>query len=152
MPISNHFYLVDLKIDPRLLTARGPVINVEISLPQKLAEQWSETEHALPAPHVGIALIDTGASRTCVDRQAIQDLAIPQIGVERVYTPQGSEEQYKYPARISFPGTPLPAVEFSSVFGAQLREQGLVALIGRDLLSLFVLTYNGPGGFVTLAY
>lgn len=152
MPIHNNFYLVDQKIDPRFLTGRGPILSTEISVPRKLAEQWSKVEHVLPVPQVGVALIDTGASRTCVDRQAVSALAIPPIGVERVYTPQGNEDQYKYPARISFPGTTLPSVEYGSVFGAQLREQGLIALIGRDLLSHFVFTYNGPGGLITLAY
>jgi hypothetical protein len=69
-----------------------------------------------------------------------------------VFTPQGSTQQNKFPARVSFPGTTLPAVDFGSVYGSTLKNQGIIALIGRDLLTHFVFTYNGPGGFITLAY
>lgn len=152
MPVYNHFYLVDQKLHHGALLNRGPVLNVEISVPSSLAGVWEKQSLAIPAPQAGTALLDTGASRTCVDRDVIQRLNIPSIGIERVYTPQGSEEQYKYPVRVSFPGTPLPSVDFGSAYGATLKEQGIIALIGRDLLAHFVFTYNGPGGFITLAY
>lgn len=152
MPVYNRFYLVGQNLHHGALLDRGPVLNVEISIPTTLARLWDKQNLTVPGSQMGVALLDTGASRTCVDRDAIKELSIPSIGIERVYTPQGSEEQHKYPVRISFPGTPLPSVEFGSAYGASLREQGIIALIGRDLLTHFVFTYNGPGGFITLAF
>lgn len=152
MPVYNHFYFIDKKFHHGALLSRGPILNVEISVPTSLARIWNKQMLTIPSSRTGIALLDTGASRTCVDRDAIKSLSIPSIGIERVYTPQGSEEQNKYPVRVSFPSTPLPSVEFGSAYGATLKEQGIIALIGRDLLTHFVFTYNGPGGFITLAY
>lgn len=152
MPISNHFYLVDNKLNPQVLLQRGPVLNIELSIPTALAKIWDRQGLQIPAPQAGIALLDTGASRSCVDKETIRQLNIPSIGIERVYTPQGNEEQHKYPVRISFPGTTLPTVEFGSAYGSTLKEQGLLALIGRDLLTHFSFIYNGPGGFISLAY
>lgn len=152
MPIHNQFYLVNNKLDPRDLLERGPVLNIEISVPLALTKIWEKQNLDLPSPQPGNALVDTGASCTCVDRDVIKKLMIPSIGIERVYTPQGNEEQHKYPVRVAFPGTTLPFVEFGSAYGAVLKEQGIIALIGRDLLVHFSLAYNGPGGFVTLAY
>jgi predicted aspartyl protease len=152
MPVYNHLFLLDSKIHPDPLKNQGPILNVEVSLPQRIAEIYDKKGTTVPAPRTGLALFDTGASNTCVDQQIIGSLGIPSIGIQTVHTPSGSCQQNRYPAKISFPGTSLPAVEFGSVYGATLHSQGIIALIGRDLLSMFVFTYNGPGGFITLAY
>ncbi len=152
MPIYNNFYLLNKNLSPTALQGRGPVLSVEVSIPIALADSLTKEGKALSSPQVGFALFDTGASNTCVDRDVVAALGIPSIGIQRVYTPQGNDDQYKYPARISFPGTPLPPVDFGSVYGASLKSQGIIALIGRDLLTHFVFTYNGPGGFITVAY
>ncbi len=69
-----------------------------------------------------------------------------------VHTPAGSQPQQQYPARIQFPGTPLPAITFTFVIGANLTGQGLMALIGRDVLQHFVIVYNGPIGQIILSF
>ena len=38
------------------------------------------------------------------------------------------------------------------VVAAELQQQQIDALIGRDILSLCVLTYNGSMGWFTLAF
>ncbi len=63
----------------------------------------------------------------------------------------GLNSQYLYPARLVFPGTTLPSIDFSSVVGSQLSAQGIVALIGRDVLQHFLLVYNGPAGMFSLS-
>jgi hypothetical protein len=52
---------------------------------------------------------------------------------------------------MSFPGTQLPGLEFSSLIGSVLAAQGIVGLLGRDVLSHFLLVYNGPAGMFSLA-
>ena len=42
-------------------------------------------------------------------------------------------------------------VETRSAMGANLRPQGLIALIGRDLLENCVLVVNGPDGSFSLS-
>ena len=115
MPIHNQFYLIDKKLNTLALQSRGPIMNVEVSVPTSLAEVWGKQGEKIPPPQAGIALLDSGASNTCVDRDVVEKLGIPSIGIQRVYTPQGSQEQNKYPARIAFPGTTLLAVDFGSV-------------------------------------
>lgn len=39
-----------------------------------------------------------------------------------------------------------------SVIGCTLRTQGYIALLGRNFLARVVFTYNGPGGFFTIAF
>lgn len=152
MPIFNQFYLIENKFSPQLLTNRGPILNIEVTPPTALIEQLVKQNKTPPTPKIGYALLDSGASNTCIDRNIVEELEIPAIGIQEIYTPQGSQKQNKYPAKISFPGTSLPPVEFGSVYGSTLKNQGLIALIGRDLLSHFTFTYNGPGGFITLAF
>lgn len=130
----------------------GPVLNVVISIPSPLADALQVEGQQLPVPVTGKILIDTGASRTCVDKAALAKLGINPIGRTEIMTPSGKAKQALYPATFAFPGTPLPTIEFSSVIGADLVAQNLIALLGRDVLTGFVYVYNGPGGYITLAY
>lgn len=52
-------------------------------------------------------------------------------------------------ADASHPALHMPTI---AIVGSQLRDQGIDALIGRDILGSCVLTYNGSMGFYTLAY
>lgn len=151
MPIHNQFLLLNNSIQPHVLQGRGPVVAVEIQLPTALANHLQAKGTALPQPITGFALIDTGASKTCVEAQAISGLGVTPINRIKVQTPSGSTQQYLYPARVAFPGTTLPSIEFSSVVGSTLAAQGIVALIGRDVLARFLLVYNGPAGLYSLA-
>lgn len=56
-----------------------------------------------------------------------------------------------HPLRFSFPGTDLPPITFRRVAGSALQSQGIVALLGRDVLANFILVYNGPAGTFSLA-
>jgi hypothetical protein len=113
----------------------------------------------LPAPVSGVALIDTGASHTCVNDAALKALAVNPIGVTTTRTAAGPATQSRYPVRLEFPGEALD-LEFSSVTGVDLSGQAvsvnnsqipIIVLVGRDVLGNCVLTYNGPGGFFTLS-
>ena len=115
MPVFNLFYPVKGQIDPRLMRARGPVINVEISIPRALRAELKAKKKKVPKSAIGDILIDTGASRTCVDTVVLQTMGINPIGTTIVSTPNGSSDQSLFPATIGFPDTPLPTVEFSSV-------------------------------------
>lgn len=129
---------------------------MEVNLPQPLINLLSSQNKPIPAPAPGFALIDTGASRTCIDSQVLSNLGISPIGVVTMGTAGGSSSCPLFPAKLSFPVVHL-VIDFGSVAGVNLQGQTvngtpLVALIGRDVLLRCLLIYNGSGGFFTLAF
>lgn len=134
------------------LQARGPSLQIEISLNAILAAQYQQSGHPLPSPVTGYALIDTGASVTSVDVSILDSLGIRAVGQLPISTPSGSSNQGIYSCQFSFPGTPIPVLPFVNVVGSLLKTQGILALIGRDLLRSFLLIYDGVHGSWTLSF
>jgi hypothetical protein len=105
------------------------------------------------------ALVDTGASCTCVDPSFMAKLGLTPTGSVPVNTPSTGgtpHVAHQYDAGLIVPGalqdhTPLifPTI---AIVSAELLVQGIDALIGRDILSNCVLNYNGTAGYFTLAY
>lgn len=160
MPIFNRYFLVPDPNTPGrgvfgggVLFNAGPRLPVEVKVPNALANYLTQKGQPVPSPVSGEALVDTGASVSCVDETVIQRLGVNPVGISQVGTPSSARTaQFQYPAPFAFPGTTLPQIEIAHALGSVLQPQGLLALIGRDILSNFVFIYNGPGGFVTLSY
>ena len=152
MPVYNHSFVDDNNTpQPLGILQSGPVISIEISVPQSLAEEFTRANLPIPRPIVGLALIDTGASSSCVDNSTIESLGIKSIGVVDTMTPAGPKQQYRYPAHFFFPAARIN-VDFGSITGADLKDQPIMALIGRDILSNFIFVYNGTLGMYTIGY
>ena len=106
------------------------------------------------------ALIDTGASGTCVDPSVLMPLGLTPTGVVAISTPTtGSAPVFKDQYDVGLlvpPATPthLPLViqNLPVVCTDLLLAQGFHALIGRDILSICLMTYDGQAGFFSLAY
>jgi len=140
---------------PGGLLQTGPVLPVEITIPSALSKFLSARNQQIPAPRTGLALIDTGATRSCVDSQVISSLGVNPIGITVLGTAKGRSQHHLYPAKFSFPVIRFE-VEFGSVVGVDLSGQGagntqIIALIGRDVLSRCILIYHGTKGSFTLA-
>jgi len=56
--------------------------------------------------------------------------------------------RFMFPARFKLSQL---VIDVSPVIGADLRPQGIIALIGRDILSHLLMIYHGLGGRVTLS-
>ena len=153
MPIYNRRYLDNKKDpDPMHLQRVGPRVPVEVHVPKALADALTKEGKAIPGCKAGFALVDTGASMMCVNRQIFQDLGVPPITDAVVSTPAGSQKQFVYPATLRFPNSTLPELDVYCL-GSDLSGQGdTVALIGRDVLMRFVLVYNGPLATISLAH
>jgi len=134
------------------LVREGPTIPVTISLIQAHIDYLTKLGQPLPNPVSGLALIDTGATFCSIDESVLQALGVPPYGVTDVIGVSGPIQQPTYPAGLSFPGTPIPPIAFADFIGARLKEAGIIAIIGRNVLRDFVLVYNGPGGFVSLSF
>jgi hypothetical protein len=106
-----------------------------------------------------MALIDTGASMTCVHEPILRQIQLNPIGVALFGTAKGQVQQSIYPARIVFPVWGGMTIDFQGVAGVDLSGQSIqttppepvICLVGRNILERFVFVYNGPGGFWTIA-
>ena len=131
------------------LQLRGPILQVSITIEQNAGKGLVAQGKTLPTPKSGLALIDTGASNTCVDEQAAKDLGLPVIDVANMQS--ASHEKHEcniYPVQII---TPIVTLNAPRAMGAALASQGLLVLIGRDVLQNCNLFYNGPMGQFTLS-
>jgi hypothetical protein len=142
---------------PAALLQLGPVLQVEIAVPSALSEFLSAQNQPIPAPRTGLALIDTGATRSCVDSQVISSLSVNPIGITDLGTAGGRSQHNLYPAKFNFPVMKGVEMEFGSVVGVDLSGQGagkmqIIALIGRDVLSRCILIYHGTKGSFSLAF
>jgi len=144
--------------NPNLLQHTGPCIRVKVDIPAALAEMLKTTESPIPPSQTGWALIDTGAGVSAVDGSVLRALTVAEMDMAKVVTANGTAIYPRYPARLSFPETPIPAREFGRIFGADLsgyREgpgPSIIALIGRDVLRDCVFVYNGREAFFSLEF
>jgi hypothetical protein len=144
-----------IKLSPARLAQHGPIIDVAISIPQALAELYNKQNKALPSPVSGIGLIDTGATRSCVHDAIMKQLGVNPIGVANSGTAAGPVQHNLYPAHFTFPAANIN-IDFSSVVGVNLIGQNvdgkpIIALIGREVLSLGIFIYNGHTGAYSIA-
>ena len=136
---------------PEVLAAAGPLIPVTLTLSDESQRALTEQHKPLPEPMTGYAMIDTGASQTCFDEDAARRAGLPITGAARMAS--ASHADIKVPVfagKILISGNLI--IDAGKAMGANLSAfDGLIALIGRDLLQSAVFTYNGPDGFISLA-
>lgn len=163
MSVYNQIFLennkngVGQKISPSALSKSGPVIAVEISIPKALADEFAKKNQPIPSPVSGLALIDTGATMSCVDDDVITKLGVSPIGQTTISGSNGSHTVNTYPSHFRFPAISGFEIDFTSTVGIDLQvqkvgNQPIVALLGRDVLSKCVLVYNGHLGMYTLTF
>lgn len=129
----------------------GPTAQVIIGIAQTFADQFLQQGVPLPTPISGNALIDTGASTTCIDAGAAQAMGLPVIDVVQMTSAShAATDSNVYPIQMQVVGSPIRA-EITNAIGANLAPQGLLALIGRDFLQHCTLFYNGVTGEVTIS-
>jgi hypothetical protein len=140
------------------LTQQAPIVVMMVGVSQARHTALTDLNQPIPQPQNIRALIDTGASHTCVDPMVFQALALQPTGSTPMLTPSTGPipvDADTYDVSIMIPNGPHPgliipnmAVSASELFTAQ----GFHALLGRDILSRCVLTYNGSVELFTLAY
>jgi hypothetical protein len=104
------------------------------------------------------AMVDTGASCTCVDPTVLLALGLSPTGTVPMLTPSTGPtpvdtEQFDVSLRIVSrePGDALvrPTI---AVACSELLFQGFHVLLGRDILQSCLLTYDGLNGSFSFAY
>jgi predicted aspartyl protease len=127
---------------------RGPVVQVAVTIEQNAGKALLSQGKTVPS-RSGWALIDTGASNTCVDEQAAKELGLPVIDVANMQSATHEKHPCNvYPVQIV---SPVVTLNSPRTMGAALASQGLLVIIGRDVLQRCNLFYNGPAGQFTLS-
>lgn len=130
----------------------GVRVPVEIALAASFAQALTGRRGSAPAPISGWGLLDTGASRTCVDRDVVRRLGLPVVGwIEVTSATSSSSLQSLHPIQVRIEGVALE-LEIPEAIVAPLEGTGLIALIGRDVLRRCTLFYDGIPGRTTLAH
>ena len=140
------------RVPPRMaLQQIGPSVQVILSPLEAHLKAITDKGGSPPPPVSGRALIDTGATMTCVDSAAAQQagLAFVDSGTMTSAT-HANETVPVFAGRLIIEATSI-TVNANRAFGANLAPQGLIALIGRDLLAQCVLVYNGLDGSFSLS-
>lgn len=122
---------------------------VSIAVAAAAEKALTDAGQAVPAPVQVNALIDTGASGTCIAQGVAQQLGLQPVGVVPVSTPSSTNVPMTiYAVRLLLPNSVV--FETTAIEG-QLQAQGIGALIGRDVLSQAVLVYIGYMNEFTIA-
>ena len=109
-----------------------------------------ERGETVPAAVEGLALVDTGASRTCVDQDAASRAGLNVI--DRGSSSSASHSAHSVPVfACEIEVASLGKIRLPKAMGVTLANQGLIALIGRDALGSTVFVYNGLTGHFSIS-
>lgn len=130
--------------DGDLLLRNGPLIQVIVG-PLKVPKEPEDFK-----TKVVLALIDTGASCSVIDKSVAQELGLIVVDKESVSTPSGSSVHNVYLAAIIAPQ--LDWSIFESLIAGNLSSGGQKSevLLGRDFLSNTIMIYDGLRAQVTV--
>jgi len=136
----------------------GPLLDAYVSVSEARLDALQATKQPIPPVQKIRALLDTGASHTCLDPSVLNALAIPPTGTTQINTPSTGHMPHTvhvYDVSMAIPCATSPPLVSSTiaVAGTELLQRlGFHALIGRDILSSCVFHYNGPAKMVTVSY
>ena len=142
------------------VTSNGPLLNAFVGVSHARHTALNAAKQPTPQAVQIRALIDTGASCTCMDPSVVTALQLVATGPVTMNTPSTGatpHTAWEYDVSIIIPGAsanhaPLLIPNIAVASTELLATLGFHALIGRDILSRCILTYNGETGLFMLAY
>lgn len=137
-------------------TGNGPLIDLSVGVSAQRRKALERAGMTVPSFQKARALIDTGASATCIDPAVLKPLGLTPTGTIHIHTPSTSGkpyvcEQFDVALGIDHPKHPMVLLTVP-VIATELASQGISALIGRDVLASCLLIYDGTAGSFTLAF
>lgn len=123
------------------LAVNGAILQVQVSVPAG----YQQGGGASSAPQTFTAMVDSGASISCINISAAQALGIPQVSSTQLGGVGGSSEAPIYAAALNLVqyGVTVDPVQIAGV-GNPLP--GVDMLIGRDILKQLDFEYKGAEG------
>ena len=133
-----------------LLSYAGPTISVHVGFDETVLAGRSAP---LPSPGVEPvrALIDTGASQSCIDDALAQKLGLPEVDQQEVSGVGGVHKVTMYLGHIYIPA--LDFTQYGEFAGVNLSGGGQrhEVLLGRSMLRTMVMVYDGITGSVSIS-
>ena len=129
------------------LTTAGPVVTLLIGVSAPRAAALQAAHQPVPALVQIQALIDSGASSTCIVAGALQSLSLVPTGVTHITTPStGSNpvrcNQYDVGVFVAHPTITLGQVTMP-IIECQPLGGSIQGLLGRDFLRMCLFVYDG---------
>lgn len=134
--------------DPRGLRLHGPRLKITIGPPLlKLAGGGHQSPTIATTRFIETdALIDTGAQRTVLSPEAVQKSGLSKVNEADVRGVGGIVRAGVYVASLQFPRCGLSTIEVIEVSCCALPHILYHCLVGGDVLSRWILNYDGPLG------
>ena len=134
---------------PYQLTRRGPTISVEIGIDRDFQPGVGRRPNLPPDRY--LALVDTGATESCIDLELAMALDLPVVSRGPVLGVGGVIETNDYRAQIHIPE--LNFTVTGPFAGVHIRSDGhpFYALLGRTFLRHFSMHYDGRTGAVIIS-
>lgn len=142
----------------RQFTDGAPLVKAVLRVTKARADALTAAGQPVPKQRIMNALIDTGASCTCIDPTIIKALELAPTGKATIFTPSTGDKAHttdQYDASLQIYKTsqdPPLEIPVIAVIASELKVQGIDALIGRDVLTYCLLSYDGQAGSYTLAF
>lgn len=142
------------------MTAQGAIMNTLIGVSEGRKNALAAVGQAIPNVVHALALIDTGASATCIDSSVLQALNLTPTGQTMIKTPSTGNTSVpfdQYDVSLLVPPAaanqiPLFIGTLAVVCTDLFVSQGFHVLIGRDILSQCLFIYNGTTSLFTISY
>jgi hypothetical protein len=81
MPIISRIYHSSGKLTPDLLAKDGPIVDIEVTIPNILRDYLVKNKLSVPETVRGKGLIDTGVAVSCIDDSVAIKLNVKPTGV-----------------------------------------------------------------------
>ena len=132
------------KPDHAALVEFGPSLEVVVS-------SFVDPPQPPTEGHTTHALVDTGATQSCIDMQVAESLGLPVVDFVMMAGAAGASRHPLYAARVAIPA--LEIFQFGAFAGVDLAAGGQPhrVLLGRTFLAGTVMIYDGVRAQVTVA-
>ena len=151
---------LNMEINPRYLSSTGFVVPIIVQTPSIMCSPpFSKQLRTVTV----MALLDTGASRTCISDTIAADLELSPIGFSQINTAAGIKIFPDYAVDILFPNANMKSFLNLAVGSCQLpyrknpqsgnimEETNFGVLIGRDMMERWNIVWNGPTSSVFIS-
>lgn len=139
------------------ITPLGPLLDFICAVSKPRADALIKAGLPVPQAVTVKGLVDTGASITGLDPAILKALGVVSTGTIPVHTPSTKlgvphvANQFDVSSILVHPMVTrtwmaLPVIE------SELAHQGIQALIGRDILSFCLMTYDGQAASFSLGF